>query len=322
MDFSFQSLVQHHSSQMDVAFQNIVRYILGHSELVISLIRISNVTEDSFHVSIEARATNTGPAKATLTPMTMDLCGPGGCFGQVTLPQIMTTSGGAPIKVTNQLVRITDASALQAFIRPVICATNATLSLKNGHTTVLSLGLGPKPITYEKEIPMAGMCGPTIRVQRATTTQKHPGAGAGAGALAVTIRVMNPSPMELSFGICGFEIQDAQGRVLADLKGRLDIRRGHFEATLQGNVDRKVAVAALGQAQMRLVGKRCAGAGWCDDTVKGIDVPLANMQKVFKALGITCEEEDDDEPEEELINEKQAEAKRESWWSTTKFWKA
>ena len=33
------------------------------------------------------------------------------------------------------------------------------------------------------------------------------------------------------------------------------------------------------------------GAGWCDETVRQINVPLIGMRKVFEALGVAHDEE-------------------------------
>ncbi|CAJ2510998.1 Uu.00g066230.m01.CDS01 [Anthostomella pinea] len=374
MDFSIQGLVQQHSSQMDYAFRNLVDAILRYSELKISLIRISNVTEDSFHVSLEARVTKTGPASATLTPMTIDLCAGSShaatCFGRVTLPQITTQPNGAPIVVSNQLVRITDAAALQAFIRPVIGSNMATLILRNGNTTVRALGVGPRAICYEKDITFAGMGGPDVCVQSASTPALVPssasqaalgglsasattnsltnptptqgslpwcgttaslltGSTPSANAICITIHVTNPSPVEISFGTCGFEIQSERGDVFAELKGRLDIRRNHFEATFQGTVVDRRAVApipvqgngrrggekARNNGVAKLVGKRCVGAGWCDETVKGINVPIGDMWKVFKALGMTGGEVEVGTEEEDNKAEKSAPERFGRWRS-------
>lgn len=278
---------------MDFAFQNVVKYILRHSKLTISLIRINNIAEDSFHVSIEARTTNTGPASATLSAFTIDLCGPAGKFGQVHLPVITTHSDGAPIIVTEQLVRISDKAALQAFITPVIVDDRATLVLREGHTTVKALGVGPKPICYEKDIPMSGMLGPRISVHSSsssstTTATVDTPTTTTATPLTVTVHVANPSPMELSFGLCAFEIQNESGETFAELKGDLDIRCNSFRATFEGTANKDVKISRGGA---RLVGKKCMGAGWCDETVRQINVPLIGMRKVFEALGVAHDEE-------------------------------
>jgi hypothetical protein len=46
MDFSLQTLIQEHAFQMDSAFRSIVDRVLRYSKLNISLLRISNVTEE------------------------------------------------------------------------------------------------------------------------------------------------------------------------------------------------------------------------------------------------------------------------------------
>ncbi|KAI1506311.1 hypothetical protein F5X99DRAFT_366246 [Biscogniauxia marginata] len=305
MDCSLQGLVELHNTQMDYAFRSIVDAIVQNSKLNITLIRISNVTDDSLFVSIEARVLKTGPASATLSPMTISLCGPGGSFGQVTLPQIRTSSNGTFLEVSNQHVHITSVPALLDFIRPVISSSRATLSLREGHTTVRALGIGPREICYEKDVPLEGMCGPEVHVQSATF------AAASSSSITLVLYVANTSPMEISFGTCGFDIQDrASGTVFAELKGRLDIRCNGFEATLQGTVVDKRAIVAAAEAfkedrregnAIRLVGKRCVGAAWCDETVKGIDVPIRNMEKVFNALGMGSEESE--KPEVNQVEE-------------------
>ena len=264
----------------------------------------TNHPSSSFHVSIEARTTNTGPASATLSAFTIDLCGPAGRFGRVHLPAITTHSDGAPIIVTDQLVRISNKAALQAFIKPVIVDAHAVLVLRDGHTFVRALGIGPKPVCYEKDIPMDGMHGPNISVVAASATDPaSDGTDAAAGAigLTLTIRVANPSPMEISFGECAFEIQNAAGEVFAELTGPLDTRCGQFEATLKGTANKKVPItstAVKGSSPARLVGKRCFGAGWCDETLHQIDNPLKGMRHVFEALSIAYEvgQAEDEEP--------------------------
>ncbi|RYP55808.1 hypothetical protein DL771_012399 [Monosporascus sp. 5C6A] len=276
---------------MNFAFQNVVGFILKQSKLTVSLIRIDNITADSFHVSIEARTSNTGPASATLSAFTIDLCGPVGRFGQVYLPAITTNSNGAPIIVSDQLVKILDKAALQAFIKPVIVDSHATLILRNGNTTVKALGIGPKPICYEKDIPMSGMLGPRINV--------HEASAVGDSGLAVVIHVVNPSPMAISFGACGLEIQNETGQVFAELTGNLNIRCNRFEAKFEGPVRRDIPVA---KDKVRLVGKRCMGADWCDETVRQIDVPLLGMSKICAALGLPYDYESD-EITDDLVKE-------------------
>ncbi|KAI0865537.1 hypothetical protein F4860DRAFT_313626 [Xylaria cubensis] len=337
MVFSFQALVQRHNSEMESAFRSLVDTIVRSSKLSISLLRISSVTEDSFHVSLEARLTRTGPASATIAPMTLDLCGPAGQFGKVTLPAITTQAFGTDVDVASQLVNIIDTEALKAFIRDIIKNDSVVLSLRNGATSITALNLRPQEVLYEKELELSGMKGPVVKVNAASIVQAPQVAGTSSSAnfmstpfdaslaaasisgtpgsssgnnITIVFTVANPSPLEISFGTCFFDLQNHEGKLLAELKGRLDIRRKHFQATFQGNVNKAVAAKLAADMReaanngskddgkraneggndrspgMRLVGKRCAGAGWLDETIKGIDVPVQNADKLFSVLGM------------------------------------
>ncbi|KAI2473374.1 hypothetical protein F4781DRAFT_189606 [Annulohypoxylon bovei var. microspora] len=297
MDSSFQGILQHHGQQMAVGFKYVFDAILKHSKLDIVLIRISSVTEASFHASFEARVSNTGPAKAILSPMTIELCGPQGCFGKLTLPEFNTTPGGAYIEVKCQLVEITDKAALLAFVNTIIKDTNATLSLKNGMgaVTVPSFGIGPRSLPYERDIPIKGMNLSEVSVKLVDTTSRPStttSLSMGTTGLAsrtnltVVFHVLNPSPVELSFSICEFEIRNERDELFAVLKGRLDMRSDYFDVTLYGAADKRVS---LEEGKARLVGKRCAGAGWCDETVKGINVPISDVWRLRRELGLEFE---------------------------------
>ncbi|RWA11003.1 hypothetical protein EKO27_g4094 [Xylaria grammica] len=312
MDFSFQALVLHHNAEMNSAFRSVVDTIIRNSQLSVSLLRISNVTEDSFHVSLEARITKTGPANAKITPMTVDLCGPSGRFGSVTLPAMTLRAHGTDVIVDSQLVKILDKEALRLFVQAIV-EDGVTLSLRNGRASVSALGVGPRDIVYEKELGLQGM--------RAAGRAHLPSTVVlgSRNNYSIVFQVANPSPVEISFGTCSFDIETHEGKVLAELKGRLGIRRNQFEVTFQGNVNKTIAaqlaadMRAAGVAthgseirggenegnrssdrtpEARLVGKRCAGAGWCDDTIKGINVPLQNVRALFQALGVDADKEE------------------------------
>ncbi|KAH9883926.1 hypothetical protein F4778DRAFT_764561 [Xylariomycetidae sp. FL2044] len=327
MDFSFQGLVQQHTQQMDFLVQKAVDALLQYSRLAILLIRIGNVTEDSFHVSIEARVTRTGAVSAKIAPMDVDLCGPRGRFGKVRLPEIKVDGRqGAEIVITNQLVEIMDVAALRAFVEAVITSDAATLSLRNGHTVVQvkAPGVMPRSICYEKDVPITGMAGPHVSVVSAsmvttpTTTTAMTTEPPQPPSISVKIHVRNPSPMEICFGMCSFEIQNGEGQVFAELKGILHIRINHFESTLQGRVDTSVV---MGRGPARLVGKRCAGAGWCDETIKGIDVPLSDTKKIHKALGLEFDNDSRDFMDEKKDEEEDEKRPAKSFMLRSKFWR-
>ncbi|KAI1381494.1 hypothetical protein F4677DRAFT_460618 [Hypoxylon crocopeplum] len=296
IDHSSQEVTTKDARQMEIAFRHIANAIMKQSKLDISLIRISNVTDDTFHVSLEARASNTGPVSATISPMTLKLCGPKGSFGVMTLPELVTGLGGTPITIDNQLVEITDTEALQAFIQPIIKTRGATLSLKTGCASihVPAFGILPRLIYYERDVPLAGMCGLEVTIITATITppsHRRPlsprrssscasNASSSRMGITVIVRVKNPSPVELSFGVCDFELRNEEGEVFAELKGGLDMRTQYFDITLLGTADKRVAVGG----QARLVGKSCASGGWCSQTIRGIDVPIADMWKLLQVL--------------------------------------
>ncbi|KAI1461092.1 hypothetical protein F4805DRAFT_313174 [Annulohypoxylon moriforme] len=306
MDFSIQGILEQHTQHMEIGFNYVFEAVLKHSKLDITLIRISTVTEESFFVSLEARATNTGPAKATLSPMTVELCGPIGCFGMITLPEFNTMPGGAYITIKNQMVAITDVPALQAFIYTVLNSKTAILSLKNGQgaITVAAFGVGPRSLPYERDITIPGMDLTTVAIKSASTTTRPTTSNSlstistvlgNRSHLTVVFNVKNPSPVEFSFSICEFQILNAENQVIANLKGRLDMRSKDFDVTLYGTVDKSVA-PTLEEGKVRLVGVRCAGAGWCDQTVKGIDVPITGVWKLRKELDLDYEEPQPETP--------------------------
>lgn len=222
----------------------------------------------------------------------------------MTLPEIVTASDGAPIVVKNQIVEITDKTALQFFIVPAIKRDIAKLSLKNGQASISipAFNVAPRSICYERDVRMQGMDGPEVCIKSASVTSRPamPLALSSSSSgnlmranITVTLRVKNPSPIEISFGICEFEIQNSNNEVFAELKGHLDIRCDHFNATFQGVADKRVT---LTDGKARLVGRRCVGAGWCDETIKGIDVPVEDVWKLLQALGLEYEKPEEEEP--------------------------
>ncbi|KAI1101920.1 hypothetical protein F4804DRAFT_283402 [Jackrogersella minutella] len=302
-DNSFYGILERNNRDMEFAFKLVFDAILKYSKLDITSIRISNVTETYFYVSLEARASNTGPASATLSPMSIELCGSKGCFGKILFPEFNTTPRSAHIMVENQLVEITNKAALLAFIIPAMKNSSAMLSLKNGQSTVTvaAFGIGPRPIVYARDVPIVGMNGPGVSIKsasirnRPTTSQNVSSFGtSNRTGVTVTFHVKNPSPVELSLGICEFEIQNENKEVFATLKGLLDIRNLYFDVMFYGEANKRVT---LREKKARLVGKRCLGAGWCDQTIKAIDVPIADVWKLLKALDLDYEDPKPESPQ-------------------------
>ncbi|KAI1324115.1 hypothetical protein F5Y16DRAFT_424245 [Xylariaceae sp. FL0255] len=390
MDTSFQGIIQRHNIEMQTAFSTVVDAIVKHAKVDIWCLRITTVTEDSFNISLEGSVTTpTRAIKATIAPMTLDLCdSQERLFAQLPLEKIDVANGKGIITINNQQVDILDRNVLLRWIKSVMKAgrsnrngiRDALILLRKGRTTLKALGLGPRPIVLEKEVQFPGMNGPEVSIASmsrgflagfgmspstgtillsdesmspdsgdihpefdlAALTNPNPSLtpspstgsitpdngipssstsatlAAIGSKMGITLHVTNPSPLEISFGIVSFEIRTSSPRVsptsilLAELKGRLTLRRNRFEVKFQGTVNTGM-VAKLADVmrknqytadEVRLVGKRCVGAGWCDATIKGIDVPLKNVHRLFRALDLegyeSDEEEDDGEDEEPL----------------------
>ncbi|KAI1279694.1 hypothetical protein F5Y07DRAFT_396743 [Xylaria sp. FL0933] len=347
MDTSLIGVVHTHVAEMDAAIGGVVDDVVRKSELQITKFRISTVTEDSFHATIETNLKDTGPAKAKITAMSVDLCGPSGRFAKVVFPEIKIEpkEKGNEWDVTGQVVNIIDKEALKAFVQAIL-RDDAVLSLRNGHATISALRVGSRAIDFDKHIGITGMKGLVVSVKEADVLIPYAASGSSttsAGAnphvkpsatsgsllsrgntFAVVLEVKNPSPVQLSFGACSFDIEDHEGNTLAELRGRLDIHSGgvdirsgnfdthsdSFDLTFQGSVNKGNAAklsAAMGEharlkaaddsdngdgsgsdqvPEARLVGKFCASAEWCDDVVKNINLPLQNVRALFRALGV------------------------------------
>lgn len=81
----------------------------------------------SFLMSMEAKTANTGPIAVTMSPMTVDMCGPAGIFGRLDLPEIRTSPSGTIITVTDQQIQIVDMKAFLAFNKSSMCLSQSLL---------------------------------------------------------------------------------------------------------------------------------------------------------------------------------------------------
>jgi hypothetical protein len=68
-------------------------------------------------MSIDSRVTNTGPISSTMSEMDLDMAGPAGVFGRLRLPEVITKSSGATVKVVEQEIKITNMDAFTAFVK-------------------------------------------------------------------------------------------------------------------------------------------------------------------------------------------------------------
>ncbi|KAI0376175.1 hypothetical protein F5Y04DRAFT_292935 [Hypomontagnella monticulosa] len=298
-DQSFLGILCQNDEEMETAFQDLIGRIQFESKLKITKLRIGLVLEHSFHLSLEARLTDTGTIKAKMCPMTIDMWGPSGPFGEMTLPELKVHPNGTPITIDYQLVEIINWNALQVFLEHLLHDEKVNLDLIDGVAEIKSKPLkkGYRPIYFTRGVAMNGMHDAAFAVKKAEITANPPTCddvkGDRAG-LKVRFRVKNPSPVELSFGWCAFEIRNEEGELFAQLKGMLDIKIKYYDVQLCGIANKDVKLV---KGKTRLIGLRCSGAGWCDGIIKSINVPVTDVWKMLKALGMDYDTPDPPSPD-------------------------
>ncbi|KAK2070853.1 hypothetical protein P8C59_005317 [Phyllachora maydis] len=235
---------------------SVVKYVLNKSKLEVTLIRITDATPDSFIMSIESRVTDTGPISSTMLPMVVDMTFNGGCFGKLQLPEVKTASGGVPVNIYDQHIKILDMACFKAFVKSLMHDEHLILKLDNGQCTIKTLGMSSNVI-YRKEIHLKGMRGPPVEIRKATETFN-------------TMAVRNLSPLEIDHGVSSFHIQDGAGNTVAELRGPLEIKRGEFEVTM---TIKRTGRKPCGN-EGTLVGAGTDNDAWTSETLVYINTPV------------------------------------------------
>jgi len=210
-------------------------------------------------MSIESRATGTGPVPAKLAPMEVDLVFGGACFGKLKLPEVNTSPSGCDVNINDQPISIVNLEAFRAFVKSLMQDEKLTLTLDNGKCTITAFRFLKGNCTYKKDVHIKGMNGPVIKIVNTT-------------AEANSVVVVNPSPLHIDYRVSKFEIQTADGQTVAELKGPMVIQRGEHEITM--NINRATGVSLDG-AELKLVGMGTEDKAWTNDTLKFIQVPIS-----------------------------------------------
>lgn len=210
-------------------------------------------------MSIESRATGTGPVPAKLAPMEVDLVFGGACFGRLKLPEVTTSPSGCDVNIYDQLIPIVDIEAFKAFVKSLMQDEKLTLTLDNGKCTITAFRFLRGKCTYKKNVHIKGMNGPAIKAVNTTGEAK-------------TVVLKNPSPLHIDYRVSKFEIQTSDGQAVAELKGPMIIQRGDHEVTM--NITRKTGVPLDGEGY-KLVGIGTEDNAWTNDTLKFIQVPVS-----------------------------------------------
>jgi len=235
---------------------------LNKSKLAVSLIRITEPTEDSFIMEVESNTYNTGVAPAVLAPMTVEMVGPKGVFGYLDLPEVKTSSKGADVNIAPQNIKITNMEAYKAFSTAIQLDEEVTMTLDNGEGTIKALSFLTANIVYKKDVTMKGMDGPMTEVIKTVVT--------GADTFTNTMKITNPSPVEIDLGPVTMQFKNASGQVLAEQSADIFIKRGEtiYEAT--GKVLAKGDVSSISLVG----GSELTKKSWITFTLSLFDVPI------------------------------------------------
>lgn len=203
--------------------------------------------------------TGTGPVPAVLSPFEADLVYERGVFGKLRIPEVHTSPSGCEVNIYDQLIQILDYEAWMAFVKAIVTQDRLVLALDNGHCTVTAMRVLKGDCVYRKDVVMKGMKGPAATIKH-TTAEK------------VYMNLFNPSPVDIDHSMSIFEIQTADGEVIAELKGDMRIARNNGEVVT--NITRKADVLPTSAARYKLVGRGTDGQAWTDASIKYIEVPL------------------------------------------------
>jgi hypothetical protein len=212
-------------------------------------------------MSIVSNVTGTGPVGATMAAMELDMVGPGGAFGKLSLPEVNTKSSGTVVTVTDQLIKITNMDAFVAFNKSIMSDEKLVLTIEGGKTTIKAMFLKAN-ITYAKDMHLKGMLGPNTQITKTEV-------GADGKSFTNTIVVQNPSPLEIDIGTLKQDILNGKGEKIAEQSGKAYFKQGETTFTMTGTT---TGVAAEGDITLK--GTGVAEDNWNNLTLVGWTMPV------------------------------------------------
>ncbi|RGP71603.1 hypothetical protein FLONG3_7095 [Fusarium longipes] len=240
-----------------------VQHLLDNAKLETTLFKISNATENSFHLTVQGRLVGTGAIASTIDPMEASLSFNGSRFGRVKLPQIQTSYWGMNFVIQEQVVDVFDHATYCTFVRSLIVDKDTCLSFQSNECTVRALGTSPIcSIRFNMSLEAVG--GPRLALKKVSRLGKN---------IRMVLSSSYSGPVEISHGICLFELRNGLGEVLAELKGDLTISKSQKELLLHGTANHGVITSQM----VRLVGVEVEGdkRSWLSKTIKEVDVVFA-----------------------------------------------
>jgi hypothetical protein len=204
--------------------------------------------------------------------MTVDLVGPKGAFGKLNLPEVKTTSKGADVHITDQLITITDMAAYTAFVKSLQLDEKLTMHLDNGVGTIKALMGMKSKIVYKKPVHMKGMDGPQTQI---ISTEKL-----ADGGFKNVVKILNPSPVEIDLGKVTFGFKNAAGEILATQTGNIFIKRGETIYEAIGTVTKKGDIG-----RVNLVGLDDEKGTWIKTSLSFFNTTIKLTPELTELLG-------------------------------------
>ncbi|KAK3397181.1 hypothetical protein B0T20DRAFT_251386 [Sordaria brevicollis] len=212
---------------------SVVQYLLNHSRLEITLVRIKDCTADSFNVSIECQITATGPVGSIIEAMLVDLVYLDREFGKMLLPRTKTRFNGAHVQFYDQTIHISDMDIWLRMLSDLTHNEKLVYQLRNGEAKLKGPFGTKAQCGYNKDIRVLGMNGFPALIKDVDQDEE-------GGKKKVTMTFRNLSTFEIDYGPSTvFEIQEGgeeegkQWRTIARLKGDFFTKRGEFHVPFE-----------------------------------------------------------------------------------------
>ncbi|KAM0338263.1 hypothetical protein ACHAPU_011388 [Fusarium lateritium] len=251
----------------------VVQYLLDLAKLETTQFKISNVSQDSFDLTIESRLVGTGIISSTINATDVNLSFNGYSFGELRLPQIQTSFWGTKLVTREQRVVITNHTACRAFVRSLIVDDNTSLQLESKRCTVGALGTS-STCNLHLDVPLKAMGGPHMALKKLLR----------AGESATTIFNLDyTGPVEIDCGHCIFEFRNGNSETLAEMKGDLNMAQSQINLALHGTTR---SMATTPSNKIRLVGICVEGEkkSWLSDTIREVDTVFDLEPKYVEQL--------------------------------------
>ncbi|CAG8551635.1 14009_t:CDS:2, partial [Acaulospora morrowiae] len=182
----------------------IAQNVVNRSLLQFDNVKLTNITEDSFTLSVSGRVTNTGPLKATISlPDGVNIYWEKTLIGHMSLDPIITMPFvGADIQTTQTFI-VLNKTAFALFSKYMLNGKEFTWHLDGG-AKVNTLGLYLNGIRLSKDVIMRGMQGfPNVTVDKFDAPSTNPDGGI---TIEITSSLINPSSISIELGDVFFDV--------------------------------------------------------------------------------------------------------------------